>query len=79
MKIRFSTKILFFLFALIILGCSSSSDDENPGGNTNTITSITLARVGTGTLFPGDTVAFEVKNLNKIKNNDLQEEGGNEQ
>ncbi|MDG1661226.1 MAG: Omp28-related outer membrane protein [Winogradskyella sp.] len=67
MKIRFSTKILFFLFALIILGCSSSSDDENPGGNTNTITSITLARVGTGTLFPGDTVAFEVKgNTNAV-------------
>lgn len=68
MKVKFSVKILFVLATLILFGCSSSSDGDNPGGNNNnTITSITISRVGSGTLFPGDTVSFEVRgNTNEI-------------
>ena len=68
MKAKFSVKILFVLAAITLFGCSGSSDGDNPGNNNNnTITSITISRVGSGTLFPGDTVTFEVKgNTNEV-------------
>ncbi len=62
MKIRFISKCFVLLLTLSLIGCSSDSDSDDGNNNpNNSITSITISRVGGGELFPGDTVIFTVE------------------